>query len=307
MSRFEDNRLFVLNDSHAPRLSPALAQEIGLNESILFLQLEFLIAVHGSLVSGRRWVRMSVRDLEREFPFWSYSTINRAVQSLEARGLIAVENFNRRNYDKTRWFSIDLAAAAGLKSIAVKPTGGGIPQPTADEPARETSFVKRGGVETRSTQNETGSVQDETGSTQIETAIHRELNPETKPESTHTPAPAPAPEAGMKQGEGVCVLSGYSYEQRLAYARNQLHIDNPEGFAMSKRAVSGEFDEAITAWLAELERPGGAKPERDVSGCPDCHGSGWWYPEGTAKGAARCRHAGLDAEGADARLETVPP
>jgi hypothetical protein len=146
MSRFEENRLFVLNDSHAPRLSPALAQEIGLNESILFLQLEFLIAVHGLVVSGQRWVRMSVRDLEREFPFWSYSTINRAVQSLESQSLIAVENFNRRNYDKTRWFSINLDAAAGLKSIAVKPTGEGTLQPAEGEPACETSFVKRGGV-----------------------------------------------------------------------------------------------------------------------------------------------------------------
>jgi len=304
MSRFEDNRLFVLNDSHAPRLSPALAQEIGLNESILLLQLEFLIAVHSSQISGRRWVRMSVRDLEREFPFWSYSTINRAVQSLEASGLITVENFNRRNYDKTRWFSIDLDAAAGLRSIAVKPVRGGgqevRPMPSADEPPA----AEQGGVETRSTQNETGSVQGETRSTQFETAIHRDLNPETNPESTHTPAPASAPAQGVKQGEGVCVLSRYSYEQRLSYARNQLHIENPEGFAMSKRAAAGEFDEAISVCLASLEHPGGDRP-RDTSACPDCHGSGWWYPQGPAKGAARCKHLRLDAEGYGP--ETVPP
>lgn len=146
MSRFEDNRLFVLNDSHAPRLSPALAQEIGLNESILFLQLEFLIAVHGSLITGRRWVRMSVRDLEREFPFWSYSTINRAVQSLEARHLITVENFNRRNYDKTRWFSIDLDVAAGLHSIAVKRPQEVNPDVEPQAAPRETSAVKHGGL-----------------------------------------------------------------------------------------------------------------------------------------------------------------
>jgi hypothetical protein len=306
MSRFEENRLFVLNDSHAPRLSPALAQEIGLNESILFLQFEFLIAVHGSQIAGRRWVRMSVRDLEREFPFWSYSTINRAVQSLEARGLIAVENFNRRNYDKTRWFAIDLDAAARLRSIAIKPVreGGVEVRPVAA--AAEPPAAERGGVETRSTQIETGSVQGETRSTQIETAIHREIDPETNPESTHTPAQPSAPAAGMKQGDGVCVLSRYPYEQRLAYARNQPHIDNPEGFAMSRRAVAGEFDEAITAWLASLEHPAGVKP-RDTSGCPDCHGSGWWYPEGPAKGAARCGHARLNGDGGDTGQVPLPP
>lgn len=292
MSRFEENRLFVLNDSHAPRLSPALAQEIGLNESILFLQLEFLIAVRGTLVAGRPWVRMSVRDLVEEFPFWSSSTINRALQSLISDGLLLAEDFNEAKYDKTRWFSIDLEAASRLKSIAVKAPVEG---------------VTTGGHDTRSTQNGTGSAQNGTGSTQNETAIDRELIPETKPESTHTPTHATAPTAGMKHGDGVCVLSKYSYEQRLAYARNQLHIDNPEGFAMSKRAAAGEFDEAISVWLDELERPGGARPARDVSGCPDCHGSGWWYPEGVSKGTARCRHARLDAEGSDAKPETVPP
>jgi hypothetical protein len=28
--------------------------------------------------------------------------------------------------------------------------------------------------------------------------------------------------------------------------------------------------------------------------CPDCNGSGWWYPNGTEKGVAKCKHAGLN-------------
>lgn len=27
--------------------------------------------------------------------------------------------------------------------------------------------------------------------------------------------------------------------------------------------------------------------------CPDCKGSGWWYPEGTEKGVAKCKHSRL--------------
>jgi hypothetical protein len=30
------------------------------------------------------------------------------------------------------------------------------------------------------------------------------------------------------------------------------------------------------------------------SKCPDCGGSGWWYPEGEGKGVAKCKHARLD-------------
>jgi len=28
--------------------------------------------------------------------------------------------------------------------------------------------------------------------------------------------------------------------------------------------------------------------------CPDCKGSGWWYPNGTEKGVAKCKHVGLN-------------
>ncbi len=74
---------------------------------------------------------------------------------------------------------------------------------------------------------------------------------------------------------------------------------------MSRRAVSGGFDEAVSSWLESLEHPAGVKP-RDTSACPDCHGSGWWYPEGVAKGTARCRHLRLD-EGSGSGPEAVPP
>jgi hypothetical protein len=34
-------------------------------------------------------------------------------------------------------------------------------------------------------------------------------------------------------------------------------------------------------------------PNIDASKCPDCGGSGWWYPEGEGKGVAKCKHANL--------------
>ncbi|HEX8722615.1 MAG TPA: hypothetical protein VF736_18505 [Pyrinomonadaceae bacterium] len=37
-------------------------------------------------------------------------------------------------------------------------------------------------------------------------------------------------------------------------------------------------------------------PEVDASQCPDCFGTGMWYPEGFEKGVARCRHEKLTAE-----------
>ncbi len=127
--------------------------------------------------------------------------------------------------------------------------------------------------------------------------------PQTEPPHTHAPLLDLA-EAGA--AGSVCAKSKYTFEQRLSYARNRPRIENPEGFAASRRASEGEFDEAISIWLEELERPGGTK-RPDVSACPDCFGTGMWYPEGPGKGVARCRHERLSEQGAEARLETVPP
>lgn len=65
-------RLFVLNDPHALRVNAALAMEIGLNESIVLLQLEFLISISDNVREGRIWTYQSLSELqEAHFPFWS--------------------------------------------------------------------------------------------------------------------------------------------------------------------------------------------------------------------------------------------
>jgi len=33
-------------------------------------------------------------------------------------------------------------------------------------------------------------------------------------------------------------------------------------------------------------------PGAEASDCPDCGGSGWWYPDGVDRGVAKCKHAG---------------
>jgi hypothetical protein len=30
--------------------------------------------------------------------------------------------------------------------------------------------------------------------------------------------------------------------------------------------------------------------DEETKACPDCGGSGWWYPEGLEKGVAKCKH-----------------
>ena len=46
--------------------------------------------------------------------------------------------------------------------------------------------------------------------------------------------------------------------------------------------------------LEGSSQPGAAKV--DASQCPDCYGTGMFYPEGFDKGVARCRHDKLKSE-----------
>lgn len=169
---YQDNRIFTLNEPNAPRLNPALACEIGLNESLLLLQIEFFISVSGIEKDGQKWIFNSTRDIrDKWFPFWSHHTINRAIKSLENKKLIdTTTRYNKAKYDKTRWFTLNYQGLSGLESIAVK------------------------GYATRSEQNETGSEQNATGSNQYETTIQETKKETLKRDDVQAPPenePAP--------------------------------------------------------------------------------------------------------------------
>ena len=144
-ARTSYQRIFVLNEPVSPRINPALAVEIGLNESIVLLQIEYWISVSQHFIDGQRWTYQSVREMQKKvFPFWSIATINRTVQSLLQKGYIIEGNFNKSKYDKTRWFALNFEKLSELKSIAIQ---------------YDTGVFQN---ETRSTQNETHSTQNET-------------------------------------------------------------------------------------------------------------------------------------------------
>ena len=153
--KLKRDRIFVLNDPHALRVSGELAKEIGLNESIVLLQIEFLISISDNERDGKFWTYQSVRDLKLNyFPWWSIATINRTIQDLVKAKLLTVDNFNDHKYDKTRWMCLG-EGVNELKSITLYQN------------------------DTRSAQIDTRSAQIDTRSAQIDTTI-----PETTSETT---------------------------------------------------------------------------------------------------------------------------
>lgn len=103
------------------RVNAALAAEIGLNESIVLLQIEWWIRHSTNERDGKRWTYQSLSEMnEKAFPFWSKDTINRAVNNLLAREFIEEGNFNRHQYDKTRWFALNCEAINALAAAQIQ-------------------------------------------------------------------------------------------------------------------------------------------------------------------------------------------
>jgi hypothetical protein len=97
---------------------------------------------------------------------------------------------------------------------------------------------------------------------------------------------------------GVRVGSKFSIEECRKYAKHLQAtgqgITNPGGYATTIHRT-GEADMLIESFL----RPETTSPPSnlDTSQCPDCHGSGFYYPKGVEGGVARCKHEQLRKEG----------
>lgn len=98
--------------------------------------------------------------------------------------------------------------------------------------------------------------------------------------------------------DGVRVGSRFTIEECRRYAEHLRStgqgINNPGGYGTTIHRT-GEADELIENFLRpeEVARP--SNP--DVAKCPDCKGTGFYYPQGIEGGVARCKHERLGKEG----------
>lgn len=95
-------------------IPPTLATKIGLNEAIVLQQVHFWLSVSDHEKDGRKWVFNTYDDWQKQFPFWSKPTIVRIFKSLKDADLILVDNYNKRSYDRTSWYTVNYDALAKL-------------------------------------------------------------------------------------------------------------------------------------------------------------------------------------------------
>ena len=98
---------------------PSLAVKLGLNEAVVLQQIHYWVEASLHVVEGRKWVYKTYREWQRQLPFWSESTIKRAIRSLESQGYLLSANWNRLKLDKTKWYTIDYERLMELENEEV--------------------------------------------------------------------------------------------------------------------------------------------------------------------------------------------
>lgn len=87
---------------------PTLANKIGLNEAIVLQQMHYWLRISKNERDGFIWVYKSYPDWQREFPFWSETTVKRIITSLEKQQLIiSTDIYNKMPIDRTKWYRIN--------------------------------------------------------------------------------------------------------------------------------------------------------------------------------------------------------
>ena len=97
----------LLMDEVPLMVQPSLAKKVGLNEALFLQQLHYWLERSTKVINERRWIYNSVGAWQKQFSFWSVSTIKRIIASLEKRKLIISGNFNSFSMDRTKWYTID--------------------------------------------------------------------------------------------------------------------------------------------------------------------------------------------------------
>jgi hypothetical protein len=103
---------------------PSLAVLIGLPEAMVLQQLHYWLKKSKHEHDGRAWVYNTLGEWQSQFPFWSESVLQRTMKSLSDQGLVRVHKFNKENWDRTNWYTIEYEAVDNLveKSVEISET-----------------------------------------------------------------------------------------------------------------------------------------------------------------------------------------
>ena len=96
--------------AHAMGSSTKRIKKIGVEEAIMYSNIKFWCTKNKAnkkhLYDGHYWTYNSQEAFGDLFPFWSRRQIQRILKNLIDKGYIKEANYNKKGFDRTKWYSI---------------------------------------------------------------------------------------------------------------------------------------------------------------------------------------------------------
>lgn len=90
-----------------PSLAVALKSS---DKAIMLQQIHYWLLRSKNIVDGHRWVFNTVKGWHEQFPWLAEKTVQRYLKDLCDRGLLITANYNKANFDRTKWYRINYDA-----------------------------------------------------------------------------------------------------------------------------------------------------------------------------------------------------
>ena len=97
----------VLRGKAVIPISVEIGEAFGVCEALLIQQIHFWCTSHGHLKSGYRWCRNTYTEWASHLRMFSERSIERALRGLAKQGVVVTGVFNKKGYDRTRWYRLD--------------------------------------------------------------------------------------------------------------------------------------------------------------------------------------------------------
>lgn len=103
------DNMSLLLDERPLVILPKLAVKVGLNEAIILQQIHYWCMRSEHVINGEKWFFKSMEQWEAEMPFFSNSTLKRAIKNLVDQNLIKSAKLGKefgKSFDNTKWYTI---------------------------------------------------------------------------------------------------------------------------------------------------------------------------------------------------------
>ena len=95
------------------------------DKAIMLQQIHYWLQRSNNIVDGHRWVYNTAKGWQKQFPWITEKTVQRYLKDLCDRGLLITGNYNKANFDRTKWYRIDYSALdkLGNSKGTISPNG----------------------------------------------------------------------------------------------------------------------------------------------------------------------------------------